>query len=331
MNWLKLDNDRIAVWVFDFDGNVLPTNEVTVWYFRDRKTWKIIETTEVGCWKYLQDKERYWHIEEWDFSSTLISFREPADRYSHPDVASLCKWHNSFRDDVEKALELDKVSPSLYDFKDIFLVPGRIWTILTARWNSQDKIEKDWLKIINNSILTEEEWKEQAENIRKNFNLKERNDIKVIDWYFREIFFYLPINNPHVAKMWNLPVTGNNSWEMKWLAMNRYINESVTFQLERLYNKPILDILSKESRWLSIWFSDDWRTNIVEVFKANVSKLNEEGSLAEKYHKYIHYFTWDRNQYEELKEQLTQIAWKTIKLEFVEHDDKLEITFYNNK
>ncbi len=323
MNWLKLDNDRIAVWGFDLDGNVLPTNQITKWYFKEVATGKIVDTTELNSWKYFNNPD-YTFLVDWDIDSTLLNFRESADVYSHPEVARLCDWPDSFITDIKEALDFWKVSPSLESFKDIFLVKARICSIITARWNSPDVIER-WIKYINKTILTVEEKEEQVENIIKNFNLSEDDPRKVVDYYLTWIVYYIWINNPHVAKLWDLPVNGYNNWEIKWQVMNNYVNH-VYYILERLYKKPILDILSKESRWLSIWFSDDGRTNIVEVFKANINKL-KDNDLAWKYHKYIHYFTWDKNQYGDLIRDLPEIAWEGINLDFVEHDDKLEITF----
>ncbi len=324
MNWLKLDNDRIAVWAFDFDGNVLATNEITTWYFRDKSNWEIIETTELGSYKYFSDTDRYSYLIDWDLDSTLLHFRESADVYSHEDVAKLCKWPDGFSSDIITALENDKISPSFNSLKDVFLVKWRIFSILTARWHSPDSMER-WLKLLNSMTLTQEEYEEQVENIIKNYDLEQRDPKKVIDYYLGKIVYYMWINNRHFAKNWLLPINGKNTAEMKGKAMNIYV-EHMHIMLESMYKKDIFEILTKDSNWLSIGFSDDGIKNIVEVFKANVAELRSNFGAA-KLHKYVHYFTWDKDKYTELELQLIEIAWDDIQLEFKELDDKLEITF----
>jgi len=57
------------------------------------------------------------------------------------------------------------------------------------------------MEFVNNEMLDSNEKREQIDAIRDNYILgKDITDTQVLNYYFREIWDFIPASNPHVQK-----------------------------------------------------------------------------------------------------------------------------------
>ena len=205
--------------------------------------------------------------------------------------------------DIEKALADDWLAPSFQTFLQLFLIPGRISCILTARWNSPDNFQK-WFQMLNKEVLTQAQQEQQIEAIRKNYwlNTHEYTNTQVLEYYFRYIIDYIPCHNPHVQKF--LRLTSESGALRKTQAMSWWIQEihRKLQETAQKYWSSIQDILHQESP-LAIWFSDDSVSNIVEMWR-----FLQHYRLP--HYKSRLYYTWNPDWYPDISQQL-QWIWES--------------------
>jgi hypothetical protein len=313
--WLLLNNWNLAIWIFDFDWNILATE--TQFFFKNKINNLIVTSTEKEYSKYYNDPE-FTHLIDDDFESVVSGFRDFTDVYSDSKVKHFHRWPDGLITDIEIALEDNKLSPSFNIFKDLFLTKWRIIWILTARWHSEFNLER-WLKLINKTILTPEEKEEQKDNIIKNYNLKQRDEKSVMDFYFWEVVEYMPSSNKHFKKKlvlpkWNTPVI------RKQISMDHFI-KYLPRTLDRIswidYNEFI------KYNQLSLWFSDDGKSNIIWICKTFAEWLSSNPNY--KNIKTRVYFTWDKSEYHDIENKLEWLNTQNIRLEFHEKENQLDI------
>jgi len=277
MDWLRLDNRAIAAWAFDFDDNIL--SMPTSCFYQRRDTGKV---EEIPGYEVQADPSRF----SWDDSEYVLVNGDQEQSFQNFRCVSpyLEDPFTGLLHDVEQALSNQKLAPSFTTFKDEFLVKWRIWSIITARWNSPDNLQRA-LEFINDQVLTKAEKEEQQESIIKNFWLpSSMQDTQVLQYYFREaVADYICCDNSLLRRqMW----LSANSWaERKVQAMDWWIQE-VHRKLRQIGEsawKDINNIITAESP-LSIWFSDDSPSNIIAManhFESKIPKLwsNHKGRI----------------------------------------------------
>ncbi len=276
-----LIDGKIAFWAFDFDGNILAPE--TPIYVLDRNNWEEIAISWHKLDKYPElimwaDAPYRWHD---DMIDSLIHFR---DYHSDPRH----RGPDKLKEDIEKALEQDLISPSFKSLKDLFLIPARFLSIITSRWHGPDNLARI-LWIINESLLSDEEKEIQQKNIENLYWVLEKKKAKLtrdqaLRYYFEQVVTYYPVSNPHVAKYLGMNEVLSMS-ERKSLALAH----SIRSLEERIYsNEKLHDIP------LSIWFSDDSKGNILSILEYFREKKMSQRGNSYTYHLY---FTGKKEDY----------------------------------
>lgn len=315
INWLQLDNWNYWVWVFDFDWNILAPR--SMFYFKSKNTWEIIAVSEWDSWNYFNDK--YEFLVDGDIDSVFNSFRDFTDVYTDSHIRHFHRWPDGLITDIETAFDEDRISPSLDILKNKFLTKWRLVSILTARWHTQDNLER-WLKFINNEILSKDELKDQAENIRENYWVKSKDIKRILDYYFSQIVHYMPCSNKNFCKTMNIEQDANPA-RKKAIAMNHYIPSAHRI-IENNIWKSINEILTKKNN-LAIWFSDDSKSNIIEMYKNFAYRISKNDFYDN--HKIKLYFTWDKSKFDWIKEDILWLEFDWVKTKFKKQNDKLSI------
>ncbi len=285
-----LIDDRIALWAFDFDGNILAPE--TPIYVLDR-----ISGEEIAISGHTLDKHPEliswpeapyrWHD---DIIDSLIHFR---DYHSDPRHW----WPDSLKNDILKAIENNALAPSFQSLKELFLIPARFLALITSRGHGPDNLARI-LWIINEALLTKTEKEEQQENIQKLYALLEKSETilssdQALRYYFEQVVLYYPVSNPHVAKYLNIEHISSMS-ERKSFAM-RHAIDSLEHTLE---NKT--ELLHYP---LSIGFSDDSLSNMLSVMDLFKDLKKEKHERKYFYHLY---FTGKKEDYPLLMEKSPQ-------------------------
>ncbi len=261
---------HIALWAFDFDGNILAPDTVT--YVIDKKTGE-----EVGIAAHKLDQnpelihgENAQYMWKEDIIDSLSNFRDFHSSKTH-------LWPNQLKHDIEEALERKAFSPSLESLKTVFLIPARFFAIITSRWHGPDNLARI-MWILNESLLTDEEKEIQYKNIHAlheyiHPNEKLSTRIQTLRFYFEEIVSYYPVSNPHIAKCLGMSYEQSMA-KRKTIAMKHYLDDMQTRIIEKIW---------LENTPLAIGFSDDSVSNMeamIDFFKEKrVNGLNEENTV----------------------------------------------------
>lgn len=237
---------RIALWIFDLDGNILATNtpyrviEISSWNEVRIPAYQLDNDSGLISWP----SAPYRWLE--NFEDSMVHFQDYS-KYSEP---------NHLIDDTLEAIRNESFSPSFQAFKETFLIPARLFAIITARGHSADNLERA-IRLISETVLNEQEKTIQYENIKKLYtNLYPELPIpsreEAIILYFREIVSYYTVSNPHIMKYLDLK-KNTNIPNKKVLCMTHYIQD--------IPNR-ILKPLWIQDSWLAIGFSDDSAKNM---------------------------------------------------------------------
>ncbi len=81
----------------------------------------------------------------------MIHFRDFDTHWKHGGPDGLIQ-------DVTDAIERNCFSPSFKAFKETFLIPARLFAIITARWHSADNLARA-ISHINDAVLSSDEKK----------------------------------------------------------------------------------------------------------------------------------------------------------------------------
>jgi len=285
-------NSHIALWAFDFDGNILAPDTIT--YVIERESGE-----EVGVPAHTLDQnpelisgENAKYRWKEDIIDSLINFRDYHSSEKHG-------WPDQLKEDIEKALGKNAFSPSLESLKDIFLIPARICAIITARGHGPDNLARI-LWIINEYLLSPEEKEEQENNISELFRAFWRvskwtpTRDRLLRFYFEEIVSYYPVSNPHIAKYLSMNYEKSMA-KRKTIAMAHFIEDTQT---------RIIPMLKMENIPLSLGFSDDSLSNIIAMTEYFESKRK---SWYPKQNKIHVYFTWKKESFRLEKTQKRKI------------------------
>ncbi len=284
-----LIDGRVALGAFDFDGNILAPETTT--YVIDRETGE-----EVGIPAHTLDQspELMQTKYRWkdDIIDSLIHFRD-----YHTDTKHL--WPDQFKADIEEALRSNAYAPSLMKLKEVFLVPARLFAIITARGHWPDNIARI-MWIVNEQLLSAWEKEEQYKNILslyqsytgKNENLTRDQALR---FYFEEIVSYYPVSNPHIAKYLSLDETLSSS-EKKVKAMEHY---TIDVQ-KRIITKLWLGVYP-----LAIGFSDDSVRNTLAMIE-HYEQLRTNRAISDDTTVHI-YFTGKQSEIQKLEK-----PWRSL-------------------
>lgn len=277
---LLLDS-RIALWAFDFDGNILAPETIT--YVIDRETG---EEVSIPAHTLDQNPELMRDKYRWkdDILDSLLNFRD-----YHSNTRHL--WPDQLKHDTEEALQREAFAPSLQKLKDIFLVPARLFAIITSRGHWGDNLTRI-MWIINETLLSDAEKDLQYQNICSlyallNPTLKVPNRDQALRFYFEQMVSCYPVSNPHLAKYMHWEDVPNMSVR-KTLAMDHLIHRTNSLK-EKLWLKDVP---------LSIGFSDDSLSNI----EAMIGFFIEQRKLGNLSKDTIHiYFTGKQSEAKKLQ------------------------------
>ncbi len=248
MHNLLLINGRLALWAYDFDGNILAPNS---WcYVINLETWEeerivahtLDQNPDLLGWPH--PKYKLHPNPELSFAH----FRDFSTRVEHIGSDHLIQ-------DIQDALDQGLFSPSFQSFKETFLIPARFFGIITARGHSAENLARA-MNTINEATLSEDEKQLQYENIVNLWKLLWKrwipNREEALYFYFEEIGTYYGVSSPHLCKMLGIP-NNMKSAEKKTHAMIHLIAQTkkIIHSIESLKNKP-----------LAIGFSDDSIGNI---------------------------------------------------------------------
>lgn len=291
-------NSHIALWAFDFDGNILAPDTIT--YVIERETGEEVgipahtldQNPELISWP--QAKYRW----KDNFIDSLVHFRD-----YHSDRRN--RWPDWLKDDIIEALGRNAISPSLRSLKEIFLIPARICAIITARGHSPDNIARV-LWIISEHILGREEKQLQETHIREIYerlyagnNRKATRD-ELLRFYFMHIVSYYPVSNEHTAKYLSMSHEQSMA-KRKTIAMEHFIQDAV---------ERILTPLQLEKTSLSIGFSDDSLSNVMAMVEYFEMKRKNWYSKENKIHIY---FTWKKESLKLIETPLRKIkTWEDM-------------------
>lgn len=284
-----LIDGRVAFGAFDFDGNILAPDTIT--YVIDRETGE-----EVGIPAHTLDQnpELMQSKYRWknDIIDSLIHFRD-----YHTDTKHL--WPDQFKTDIEEALRRNAYAPSMRKLKEVFLIPARLFAIITARGHGPDNMARI-MWIVNEQLLSTWEKEEQYKNILslyKSYTGKSESltHDQALRFYFEEIVSYYPVSNPHILKYLSLDENLSSS-ERKVKAIEHYTKDVTHRILAKLW-----------LRWypLAIGFSDDSVRNTLamiehyEWLRANATILDDTT---------VHiYFTGKQSESKKLEK-----AWRNL-------------------
>jgi hypothetical protein len=294
-----LINSRIALWAFDFDGNILRTP--TKLYLINNKTWK----EEIFEWHILDQHPDMiswsnppYRIHEKSYNS-FAHFRDFSEHENHNGADQLL-------DDIKYSLKNQNFSPSFQSFKDTFLVHARLFAIITARGHSGENMARAMTQI-NNTTLTDEEKDTQYINIcavYKLFEWKEANFStydEAVWYYFHVISHYYPVSST-ITSNW-LEVSRNmpNS-QKKTIAMKHFI---------RTTKEQIQDIKELRNISYAIGFSDDSISNIEQMLWY-FSKERASWNTIKNEDKVRIYYTWIVWKFCPTKEHISEQRWDTL-------------------
>lgn len=268
---LLLSNDWYAYGVFDLDGNILKTS--TKVHVRDRVT---KEDKQIEWWRFDEDPSLL-DPKSWQFEIPNWNFELAYQNYRDVTLIDWHKWFDGLQHDIAEAIEKKEFWKSISDLRKTFLIPWRIWAILTARWNGSDNLEVAAM-MLNDSLLNEAEKEEQFENIIKNYNLTFREKERVLSYYFKEVVAYVGCDNKHNRRM--LWLNLESGAMRKAQAMKNYLIP----QAEELIQKAG-GVISQQNP-LRTGFSDDSFSNITHMREALVTKVGPSNQFRL-------YYTWE--------------------------------------
>ncbi len=258
-------NSRIALWAFDFDGNILKTP--TKLYLINNTTWE----EEIFEWHTLDQHPEMiswpnpaYRIHEKSYNS-FAHFRDFSEHENHNGSEQLL-------DDIKHALQKQDFSPSFQSFKNTFLVQARLFAIITARGHSGENMARAMTEI-NKATLTGEEKETQYTNICGVYELFEwrkatfSSHDEAVWYYFHVIARYYPVSST-ITSNWLEVQRNMASSEKKTIAMKHFI---------RTMKRRIQDITELGNMPYSIGFSDDGTNNIEHMLRY----LTEERALWE--------------------------------------------------
>lgn len=262
--YIETDDDipRIALGAFDFDGNILAPNT----------PYRVIEIAtgkEVCIPAHELDNNAElisWPIAQYQWMNnmedSLVHFRD-FTQYSEP---------NHLMDDTLNAIKNGLFSPSFEAFKETFLIPARLFAIITARGHSADNLERT-IREISETVLSDAEKNIQYENIKNLYqilypDMPIPNRNQAIQFYFQEIVSYYTVSNTHGKKLLKIRMNMKTP-EKKVFCMDHYIEDMRT---------RILGPIGIENTSLAIGFSDDSVSNMSAMMDAFIQK-REVGSL----------------------------------------------------
>ncbi len=285
MNWLKLDNGNIALWAFDFDGNIL--HMPTLLYLKNKTTgnmegfpWWMIDQGKVDFHQY---EDISWYFE--DFRAHFVC-PSPKNKKGFDGLVS----------DIDEAIERKMFSPSFPVFKEVFLVQARIWSLITSRSNSPDNFIRG-LMSMNEKILTQEEKEIQESAIKENYGYKGTRE-EVMFEYFQRIVDYYFCWNIQTQKMIGLGISENS--QRKSQAMHHWSTTSLPRKFEQLG-------LSQDIP-LSFGFSDDGKKHIISMTQYFTEMIQQ---WAFDKNKVRLFFTGPQDQREDVIGEVHTIIWDT--------------------
>ena len=255
-------NSHIALWAFDFDGNILKTP--TKLYLINNETWK----EEVFEWHILDQHPEMiswinppYRIHEKSYNS-FAHFRDFSEHENHNGA-------NQLLDDIKYALENQDFSPSFQLFKNTFLVQARLFAIITARGHSGENMARAMIEI-NKVTLNEEEKDTQYKNICRVYELFEwkkanfSSHHEAVWYYFHVIARYYPVSSTITSNWLEVPRNMLSS-EKKTMAMKHFISTT---------KRRIQNITELRNIHYSIGFSDDSITNIEQMLRYLTEETN---------------------------------------------------------
>lgn len=273
--WLYLENGSLPVGLFDFDGNIINTGTPTL--LRNKETWRI---EEIPCIAIDQNQEDFF----WKKSKYELITNEIDDSFMHYLDFHVSGNHLSperLLGDVREAIEKGDLASSFHSFKEIFLIPARVFAIISARGNCPDNFARA-LNIICDACLSKEEKESQKWKIRENFNVPK--DTNARKYYIENLVYYIPCSNIHTAKMWGLSGSGK---ERKVQAMKQYLPHAHKI-LSEAFGRRVEEILSPHQK-LSVGLSDDSLQNVLAMIQW-MQELYRNNIYPN--HKYRIYYTW---------------------------------------
>jgi len=284
-----LIDGRIALGAFDFDGNILAPETTT--YVIDRETGE-----EVGIPAHALDQnpELMQTKYRWkdDIIDSLIHFRD-----YHSDIKHL--WPDQFKTDIEEALRQNAYAPSLMKLKEVFLIPARLFAIITARGHWPDNIARI-MWIVSEQLLSTWEKEEQYKNILSLYeSYTGKSEVLTRDqalrFYFEEIVSYYPVSNPHIVKYLSLDEDLSSS-ERKVKAIEHYTTDVTHRILTKLWLV-----------WhpLAIGFSDDSVRNTLAMIEY-YEWLRAKRTISDNTTVHI-YFTGKQSEVQKLEK-----AWRNL-------------------
>ena len=287
-NYNLLLNSHIALWAFDFDGNILAPDTVT--YVIDKKTGE-----EVGIPAHTLDQnpelihgENAQYMWKEDIIDSLSNFRDFHSSKSH-------LWPNQLKHDIEEALERKAFSPSLESLKTVFLIPARFFAIITSRGHGPDNLARI-IWILSESLLTDEEKETQYKNIQALHSSLHPNEklstrIQALRFYFEEIISYYPVSNPHIAKCLGMSHEQSMA-KRKTIAMEHYLHDMQTRIIEKIW---------LENTPRAIGFSDDSVSNMEAMIDFFTEKRKTELKEKDTVHLYFTGKKWSLKTWDSIK------------------------------
>ena len=254
-----LIDGRIALWVFDFDGNILRTP--TKIYLVDTTTGSEVEVEGHYLDQHpeiIRGPDAQYKLHEKSYRS-FSGFVDFADHPEHLGVEQLLS-------DIDYALENNNFSTSFESFKNTFLIKARIFSIITARGHSWENMARA-MTHINDKVLTTQEKEEQYENIcelYETFEWKEPqlSQKEAVWYYFNIIARYYPVSST---------ITTNWLWIHRWLPNSTKKTHAMREFIKSTKAK-VMDIPNLKDKSISLGFSDDSLSNI----EAMITFLEDE-------------------------------------------------------
>lgn len=269
MNNSFLINWRIALWAYDFDGNILAPN-----------SWCYVIDIATGEEKRIvaHTLDQNPHLLGWpnpiyrihdNPEHSFAHFRDFSTRIEHIGADHLIQ-------DINDAIEQWLFSPSFRSFKETFLIRARFFGIITARGHSAENLSRA-MSVINEATLNEDEKLLQYQNIQNLWDLfwkkwTPRRE-EALDFYFQEIGMYYGVSSPHLCKLIDIDHRTRSS-DKKTLAMSHLI------QYTRKMASKIPELQDKS---FAIGFSDDSISNIESMTQFFMSERKKWISYQEEW------------------------------------------------
>jgi hypothetical protein len=150
---LENSNKQLLYYAFDWDDNIL---NMPTFIHMDKLVNNQWIPTDISTSEFAQvreDKEN-WRVRNGDPEEGFCEFRDGGPRGS-----------NAFREDVEKAISLNRYGPAWVDFMEC-ITNGSVFAIITARGHEPQTIRSAVEWIIDN-VLTDDQVYEMYNNLKK--------------------------------------------------------------------------------------------------------------------------------------------------------------------